>query len=79
MLKDLRLAKEVREKSGIKDLIAEQTLKIMEEASAAGNGKKDFVAVVDYIQNSKKYNPSGKKITGNSLTDAELIVGKPSR
>ena len=79
MLKDLRLAKKVREKLGIKDLIAEQTLKIMEEASAAGNGKKDFVAVVDFIQNSEKYNPSGKKITGNKLTDAELIVGKPSR
>ena len=51
----------------------------MEEASAAGNGKKDFVAVVDFIQNSEKYNPSGKTITGNKLTDAELIVGKPSR
>jgi len=79
MLKDLRLAKAVREKSGIKDLIAEQTLKIMEEASAAGNGNKDFAAVVDYIQNSEKYNASGKRITGNSLTGAELIVGEPSR
>jgi len=79
MLKDLRLAKIVREKSGIKDLIAEQTLKIMEEASAAGNGNKDFAAIVDFIQNSEKYNPSGKKITGNKLSGAELIIGKPSR
>lgn len=79
MLKDLRLAKRVRGRIGIKDVIADQTLQIMEEASAAGNGKKDFAAVVDYIQSSKKYNSSGKRITGNSLTNAELIVGKASR
>ena len=79
MLKDLRLAKKVREKLGVKDVIAEQTLQIMEEASASGFGEKDFASIVDYIQNSEKYNPSGKKITGNKLTGAELIVGKASR
>ena len=79
MLKDLRLAKKVRERVGINDTIADQTLQIMEEASSSGHGKKDFAAIVDYIQSSKKYNSSGKKITGNSLTNAELIVGKASR
>jgi len=79
MLKDLRLAKKVREKLGVNDTIADQTLQIFEEASKRGFGKKDFCSVVDYIQNSKKYNPAGKKITGNSLTNAELIVGKASR
>jgi 3-hydroxyisobutyrate dehydrogenase len=79
MLKDLRLAKNVRGRIGIKDIIAEQTLQIFEEASKAGFGKKDFVSVVDYIQNSLEYNPTKFRITGNSLTDAKLIVGKGSR
>lgn len=79
MLKDLRLAKKVRERLCINDTIAEQTLQIFEEASKEGYGKKDFAAVVDYIQNSKKYNPSGKKLTGNSLNNPQFIVGETTR
>jgi|TARA_B100001964_G_C14231262_1_gene600153 3-hydroxyisobutyrate dehydrogenase len=79
MLKDLRLAKKVRERTGINDVISEQTLKIFESASAAGFGEKDFASIVDYIQTSLEYNPTKKKITGNKLTGAELIVGKASR
>ena len=79
MLKDLRLAKQVREKTKIDDPISEQTLKIFEDAAKEGFGKKDFASIVDYIQNSNKYNPTKIKITGNSLSNADLISGDSTR
>ena len=79
MLKDLRLAKQLRTRLGMVDPIADQTLKLFEQAPKEGHGRRDFAAIVDFIQNSPRYNPKGKRITGQSLTDAQLISGEKSR